>query len=62
MVDARTRALNRADSKQSFGTASPSGAFDIAQFVIAVGNLIEKPRHLGEDSIRLVRMVNLMAG
>jgi hypothetical protein len=36
--------------------------FDVALFVVVVGNLIEKPRHLGEDSIRLVRMVNLMAG
>jgi hypothetical protein len=34
----------------------------LPEFVIAVGNLIEKPRHLGEDSIRLARMVNLMAG
>jgi hypothetical protein len=41
---------------------NPGSHFDVTQFVVVVANLIEKPRHLGEDSIRLARMVNLMAG
>ena len=37
-------------------------SFDVSQFVVIVRNLIEKRRHLGEDSIWLAQMVNLMAG